>query len=87
MAEAALVDIPTPDGVIKQFADSHLQESISAALAGVDPGHGNAILDINTDGAKAVILERVSDTWSIVAIGQVHWHGKPEFDIAVRKSW
>lgn len=91
MAETVSELIPAGGGrgfsEIKKFADSHLQESIDAALAGVNPGHGNAIVDVDTEGAKAVILQRIDDSWSIIAIGQVHWHGKPDFEVAVRKTW
>lgn len=82
-----LIQVVTPAGPIRRFSDSGLNESITKALAGVEAGHGNAILDIDTEGAKAVILQRVGDHWDIVATGQLHWHGKPEFEVAIRRTW
>lgn len=72
---------------IGEVVNDRLAASIDAALAGVDPGHGNAMLDLNNTGVEAIVVHRFNDTWSVVGAATYHWHGPPEGEVAVRGSW
>lgn len=74
---------------IKQFADSHLQETINAALLGVLPGGGGAIIDIDIPGqaVKGAVVQRVGDSLDIVLATSFHLHSRPDLELAIRKTW
>jgi hypothetical protein len=72
---------------IADVVNDHLAASIDAALQGVDPGHGNAMIDLNNAGLEGIIVHRFNDTWSVVGAATYHFHGPPEGEVAVRGSW
>jgi hypothetical protein len=70
---------PTP---IEEFGNPKLRDSINAALAGVDPGHGGALLHLDNGGAGFMVVQRIGDKWSAIAGARYNFDSK-KFDVQV----
>lgn len=77
---------------ISQFENTGLQESINKALAGVEQGHGHALLNIDNGGAGVMVAERFKN------LGKLEWGiafgarysfttKKPEVQVSLTGSW
>jgi len=91
IAPSTLVDVSdfATHSAIKQFADTHLQQTINAALGGVLPNHGSAIIDIDIPGqaVKGAVVQRVGNSLDIVLATSFHLHSRPDVELAIRKTW
>lgn len=81
---------PTP---LEQFSNPRLRQSIADAIAGLDPGHGRALLHVDHEGAGVMVAERLGPTWGAtdVAITAAVRYSltthKPEVEVSVMASW
>jgi hypothetical protein len=99
MTDTPLPIIPTPPPSmenplpIELFNNTRLRDSITEALAGIDPGHGNATFSIDNHGAGAMLVHRFEDPvlggyWAAVFADR--WNKDDhsnEFQVALRGSW
>lgn len=76
------------DGPIARFANSHLQESIQTAVAGLAPTEHGAVIAF-TDGttAKLAVVARRGDHWTAVGVLSHSKADGVEGEAAVRYSW
>ena len=73
---------------IEQFNNSKLRDSITEALAGVDPKHGNVLFDVDNKGAGVILVHRFGDTWAAVIADRYSFDEHSNtFQVAVRGSW
>jgi hypothetical protein len=76
------------DSPIRRFADSHLQESIDKAIAGIPPDrHGAVIAHVDGEGVSLTTVARLGEHWSVVMTARDPWKGKLEGEAAVKFSW
>lgn len=84
-SDPAILELPGP---IRRFADSRLQQSITAALAGIEPGKTGAVVAFaDRDAAGLATVAKLGDRWSVVMVGRKPYGGKLEVEAAVRWSW
>jgi len=80
--------LPDRPFLVGKLSDKNLQDAIDHALDGVQPGHGKATLTFEMGGVHMVFAERLSENWSIKAVGKVEWDGShPEGEVIVQGSW
>lgn len=82
---------PTP---IEEFGNSRLRDSITEALAGVDPGHGNALFQVSNKGIGTIAVHKFADkilfdkvTWAAVAGARYNFGQGAEFQVTLVGSW
>ena len=72
---------------ISQIVNSGLRDSIQKAIEGVDPGHGNALLNVTNKGVGVLAVHRFDDHWALVAGARYTFGGGPEVQVTVAGSW
>lgn len=79
------IEAPTP---IEALGNTALRDSINAALAGIEAGHGNALLHVDNGGAGVLVAHRFNDTWALVAGGRYDFKTKtPGVQVDLVGSW
>ena len=74
--------------LVGHLSDSGLQTLIDHALDGVEASHGHATVTFQREGVYVVLAERLSDHWSVKAVGKVEYDGShPEFEAVLQGSW
>ena len=77
---------------IAQFENTGLQESINRALAGVEQGHGHALLNIDNGGSGVMVAERFRNLgkleWGIAFGARYDFQSKkPTVQVTLTGSW
>lgn len=75
---------PTP---IEEFGNQKLRDSIKEALAGVEPGHGNALIQVSNKGAGVIAVHRFNETWAAVGAVRYSFGGGAEVQATLMGSW
>ena len=82
---------PTP---IEEFGNSRLRDSITEALKGVEPGHGNALFQVSNKGIGTIAVHRFEDkilfdkvTWAAVAGVRYNFGEGVEVQATLVASW
>lgn len=81
-----VVVVPAEPLPVSAFGNSALRESVTKALEGVDPGHGNALLDISNKGAGVMAVHRFESGWALVGGVRYDWKDKG-VSAQVAASW
>ena len=75
-------------GPLRRFAESKLQESITAALAGVEPGKTGAVVAfVDQKSVGLATVAKLGPGWSVVMVGRKPFDGPIEAEAAVKFSW
>jgi hypothetical protein len=73
---------------IAQVNNSGLRDAITNALAGIEPGHGNAVFDVDNKGAGVMVVHRFGETWAAVFADRYTFdEHQNQVQVAVRASW
>ena len=74
---------------IRQFADSQIQESITKALTGIEPGKSGAVvLFADKQAVRGAVVAKLGSYWSVVGTLSREWSsGEISGEAAVRFSW